>query len=354
MSRIRHIFFRRIRRQMKTLFATSLGKKTAAVSVLVRAVLDDGSVGEGEVPTSFVLPHETVEAISAILRKARGLLSGVDIDEYPIALKRLRGEHPEFCMTLAGLETALFRARLCRDGEEEFSHWGGRRKTLETDITIPFLGDADMLDRWLGRVTPQGFRVYKVKVSGDIEADLRFVQAIRERLAKDVPGYVIRLDGNQGFSARTYLQMLRRLQKSRIAIELFEQPLHKHDWAGLKKVAGRSEIPMILDESVFDADAARRVADEKLAAGVNIKIAKSGIAGSAAILKAARQAGLRLMIGCMTETMTGLSAGIYLAAGSGAFDYVDLDSIHLIAHRVRYGRIAICGCRYVLEDSGKC
>jgi len=54
------------------------------------------------------------------------------------------------------------------------------------------------------------------------------------------------------------------------------------------------------------------------------------------------------MIGCMTETMVGLSAGICMAAGTGAFDFVDLDSIHFLFHKAREGNITIAGPQYVL------
>jgi hypothetical protein len=36
------------------------------------------------------------------------------------------------------------------------------------------------------------------------------------------------------------------------------------------------------------------------------------------------------MIGCMTETFVGLSAGIFMAAGNSGFDYIDLDSVHFL------------------------
>jgi hypothetical protein len=32
----------------------------------------------------------------------------------------------------------------------------------------------------------------------------------------------------------------------------------------------------------------------------------------------------------MTETWVGLSAAVYLASGTGVFDYVDLDAVHLL------------------------
>ena len=49
------------------------------------------------------------------------------------------------------------------------------------------------------------------------------------------------------------------------------------------------------------------------------------------------------MAGCMIETMTGLSAGIQMAMGTAAFDHIDLDSIHYLRHKDRYGRINIDG-----------
>jgi len=47
--------------------------------------------------------------------------------------------------------------------------------------------------------------------------------------------------------------------------------------------------------------------------------------------------------------MVGLSAGIRLAAGTGAFDYVDLDGVHFLHHRRRWEDITIDGNEYALE-----
>ncbi len=350
MSTITRVRFRKVVRPLRTVFRTSLGSKSMATSVIVEASLSGGAKGVGEVPTSFVVPHETPEAIKAVLADARSRLKGMRIDDYPSALAELRGRFGEFHMTLSGLEVALFRAALAARGEGELGHWGDRSRSIETDITVAFTPDRQLLERSLGRVAKIGFKHYKVKVSGDVEADIALVKAVRDRLDRLVDGYVIRLDGNQGYTAGTYRRMLDELDRARIDIELFEQPLARDDFAGLRKIAGHSAVEVILDETVFDADACRRVIDERLGDGVNIKIAKSGIAESARILKLARSAGLKLMIGCMTETMVGLSAGIYMAAGTGAFDYVDLDAAHLLFNGRRYGDITIAGPRYLMAS----
>ena len=350
MSRVRHIHYRQITRPTRTVFATSLGSKSAIVSILVQATLDDGASGLGEVPTSFSFPLETPQAIKRVLTEARSVMRGVAIEDYPGALAKLRESHPAFHMTLSGLESALFRASLASDGRSEFAHWGGRSRRLKTDITIPFAPRGASPDSWLDRAADKGFKTFKIKVSGDVETDLDFLRRVSAQLRAKVGEFTIRLDGNQGYTAATYRRMLDGLSKAKIAIELFEQPLRWDDYAGLKRIRGCADIPVILDETVFDADACRRVIDEGLGDGVNIKIAKSGIAGSAAICELARTAGLKLMIGCMTETMVGLSAGIYFAAGTGAFDYVDLDGVHFLFARRRYGPIVIAGDEYILES----
>ncbi len=350
MIAVRQLLFTTIRRPMKTTFVTSLGVKNFVTNVHVRVVLDDGTEGWGEAPTTFAAPHETVPAITAILREARALLAGWPIDDYTAAIKKLAAHHASFHLTLSGIETALFRADLARHGRDELAHWGGKSRTLSTDITIPFVPEEDELDAWLRNVIPQGFTTYKIKVGGKAQDDIAFVKAVHGRLSESIPQFAIRLDGNQGYTPRSYRQMVDALARSGIDIEFFEQPLHKDDHAGLKKIRGYRDMPVVLDETVFCVEDCRRALDGGLGDGVNIKIAKTGIAQAATIIKLVKSAGLKLMIGCMTETMVGLSAGIAMAAGSGRFDYVDLDSIHFLHHRRRELGIAISGPSYTFEE----
>jgi L-alanine-DL-glutamate epimerase-like enolase superfamily enzyme len=346
MAAITNIIWKTIVRPMRTTFATSLGSKTCATSVIISVHCDNGSVGLGEVPTSFVLPHETVKAIQAVLVETRPLLYGKAIDDYAALIARLRKQYPNFHMTLSGLEVALFRAYLAVEGKTEFAFWGAKNKTFETDITIPFVPDVKTLTPWIQKAIRKGFRTYKVKVSGDVKKDLKFCLVVRKILAESGRPFMIRLDGNQGFTAKSAMELLEELDRVSIVVELFEQMLKRDNYKGMKTLYKNSPVPIIADETVFCADDCKRVIDQKLAHGVNIKIAKSGISESRRILKLAKQAGLKLMIGCMTETMTGLSAGIYLAAGTGEFDYIDLDSIHFLHHRRQYEDIAIAGRFY--------
>jgi len=110
-----------------------------------------------------------------------------------------------------------------------------------------------------------------------------------------------------------------------------------------------SPVPIILDETIFSVEDLDRAISENLCNGVNIKIAKSGIAESLKIYRVAKKHGLKLMIGCMTETMVGLSAGIFFASGTDGFDYIDLDSIHFLHHKDCYNKIKIKGSNILIS-----
>lgn len=346
MAAITNILWKTVIHPMRMTFATSLGSKACATSVIVTVTCDDGSVGIGEVPTSFILPHETVSAIQAVLAEAKLLLLGKSAGEYAKLTGRLRKQYPDFHMTLSGLEIAMYRAHLASEGKIECE-----RGTIETDITIPFVPQTKILKPWINKAVRAHFRTYKVKVSGDIGRDLKFCKAVRRILADSGKPFTIRLDGNQGFTAASAMKLLERLDQVSIGVELFEQPLKRDDFKGLKMLSKNSPVPIIADETVFCADDCKRVIDDRLAHGVNIKTAKSGISESLQILQLAKRAGLKLMIGCMTETMVGLSAGIYLAANTAALDYIDLDSIHFLYHRMRYENITVKGSCYWIGKS---
>ena len=196
---------------------------------------------------------------------------------------------------------------------------------------------------WIDWAARTGFRTYKVKISGKTGEDKALLSYVNDTLReKSVPN-TMRVDGNQGYTRKTFFELVSYAEKERINVELFEQPLDKDDRSGLTYVCRKADIPVILDETVFSPEQAEIAVKEKMGHGINIKMAKSGIKGSEQIMKTAKKNGMKLMIGCMTETMTGLSSGIYMAAGTGAFDYVDLDGVHFIRHGEKWNDITIKG-----------
>ena len=349
MTVIRDIQLREVKRPLRTLFSTSLGQKQHLRSIMVRVVLNDGASGLGEVPTSLAFKDETTDVARRVLEESTARIRGSSMDDYGPLVDRLRIDNPHAFMAIAGLEVALFRALLSAGGSSERAYWGNACPAIETDITIPFLPDRQRLTRWIDWTVSRGFRIYKLKMSGHVERDRLILSVLHGILKERVPGFRLRLDANQGYTATTFLDMLRHIEENGLEIELFEQPLGKDDFRGFEEIRAYASMPIILDETILNLRDARRAVDNGLCDGFNIKLAKSGVAESRKIAQLARQNHMRLMIGCMTETVVGLSAAIFFAAGTGFFDFIDLDSIHLLFGKNKWPGFALQGPSFVMS-----
>lgn len=296
MERIAGIHYRRIRRKFKTTFTTALGSKDAAESFIVRVSLENGACVEAEIPTSFAFREETLSEIGRVLREIIPRCRGMDIEAYPEAVRRFRSEYARFTMTISGLEIALFRSWLKSKNMEEIDYWSGfcgpgplrSPSECRTDITVPYTDDFFRLSEWLKRTVRLNFTDYKIKLSGNSAKDLKFIGTIEEFLRDHCREFKFRLDGNQGCRKDSFLRFFEKCTKRNYPLELVEQPLPKDDYAGLRVLTRELPIPVILDESVRCMDDLDRALEMNACDGINIKLAKSGIAETGRILKAAR------------------------------------------------------------------
>ena len=104
-----------------------------------------------------------------------------------------------------------------------------------------------------------------------------------------------------------------------------------------------SPLPIIADESIQTISDFKQVQD--VYSGINVKLMKCGGLRSAYVLiKMARALGMKVMIGCMTETSCAVSAAAQL---SPLVDWADLDGNLLIDNdlfdgvTVRNGKIIL-------------
>lgn len=157
------------------------------------------------------------------------------------------------------------------------------------------------------------FKIIKVKLGRDNDKEL--IETIRS--ITDLPLYV---DANQGWTDKAKaIDLIYWLHDQ--GVRLIEQPMDKLDRDGNAWLTERSPIPIIADEAV------QRLADlDKLKGayhGINIKLMKSTgmYEGHQMILKA-RSFGMKVLIGCMSETSCATNAGMALAP---LCDWADLD-----------------------------
>jgi len=170
------------------------------------------------------------------------------------------------------------------------------------------------------RETARQFRVLKLKLgSGDLDHDEAIVATARAT----APGATIFADVNGGWSVDETVQMIGRLFPHNLV--LIEQPIHHRlgieGWEELKAKAPVVTLPLYADESAQNAEDVHRLAG--LVLGVNVKLLKcASFGGGIEMIKAARQHGLGVILGCMIESSLGTTAAAHLAPWA---DYVDLD-----------------------------
>ena len=163
-------------------------------------------------------------------------------------------------------------------------------------------------------------RIIKVKLGRDSDKEL--IKTIRS--VTDLPLFV---DANQGWTdLQQSLDLTYWLYEQ--GVLLIEQPMLKTDIDGNAWLTERSPIPIIGDEAV------QRLPDVEKAKGVyhgiNIKLMKSaGMYEAHQMIVKARELGLKLMIGCMSETSCATLAGIALAPQC---DWADLDGPFLTSN----------------------
>lgn len=304
-------------------FVTSQGRATSArgIAITLRAENDIEARGEA-VPVTYVT-GETLQTVTASVERIGPELVGLDTERYRLALDIISRLAPDMPSARCGLEMAVLDAWTQASGSSLWQLWGSARDSVETDMTIPIVPNAAELAELAWGL---GMRVFKIKVGEtDIEADHARVLAIRNA----APEAHIRLDANQAFSPENALRFVERLLSEGAHIELLEQPVPREDFQGMDFVAARSPVPVFADESCRTPQEALRLIAETQVQGFNCKINKSGIAGVLDIIALARAGNRRLMLGCMLETRRSIAVSLAIACGTGAFDFIDLDS-HLL------------------------
>lgn len=187
-------------------------------------------------------------------------------------------------------------------------------RPLLTAYTIS-LGDPAVMEAEARRVA--GRELLKLKLGG--EGDLDRVRAVR----RAAPNARLIADANQGWAGHDIEALCHALHA--LGVELVEQPLPAGADADLLHV--HSPLPLAADESVHDRASLDSVVGRYRF--VNVKLDKAGgLTEALALIHAAEQRGLGVMVGCMLSTSLGV-APAFLAAMRAA--YADLDGPLLLA-----------------------
>lgn len=189
-----------------------------------------------------------------------------------------------------------------------------------TNYTIGLADTATMVSKMKERPWP----IYKIKLG--TTNDLDIIRELRKHTRA-----IFRIDANCAWSAKETITNAPELKN--LGVEFLEQPLKADDWGGMEKVAHDCVLPVIADESCIVASDVEKCA--LFFNGINIKLTKcGGLTPALQMIQEAKSFGLKVMVGCMTESTVGISAIAQLAP---QLDYVDMDGAMLLKQDIAQG-----------------
>lgn len=181
------------------------------------------------------------------------------------------------------------------------------------------------------------YRILKVKLGQGNDKEM--IETVRSETNKPIC-----VDINQGWTDRKMaLEMSYWLKEQ--GVVFIEQPMSKTSIDDTAWLTQNSPLPIIADEAFQTIGDFKTV--QGVYNGINIKLMKCGGLRSAyAMIKMARALGMKVMIGCMTETSCAVTAAAQL---SPLVDWADLDGNLLIDNDVFEG-VKISDGKIVLPD----
>lgn len=328
--KITDIRFGMLRVPLKTPFKTALRSVDQVEDIVVMVNTDSGHVGYGEAPATAVITGDTHGSIiEAIRHYISPRLIGHEVADLNHLTHLVQGAMEKNSSAKAAVEIAIYDLWGQLYNAPLYRLLGGGDPVITTDITI----SVDYIDKMVAdsmAAVERGFESLKIKVGKDIGVDIERVKAIYAAVEGRA---LLRLDANQGWTAKQAVYALQTLEDAGVRLELVEQPVKAHDLDGMKYITERVHTPVMADESVFGPMEVIELIRMRAADIVNIKLMKTGgLSNAIRIADIAAIYGVDCMIGCMLEGSISVAAAVHLAvAKSHAITKIDLDGPSLCA-----------------------
>ncbi|MCD7097756.1 dipeptide epimerase [Stenotrophomonas sp. MMGLT7] len=313
-----------LRVPLKTPFKTALRTVETVEDVVVLIRTDSGHTGYGEAPATAPITGDThgsiIEAIDTFIKPR---LIGQEIANLNHIVGLIQTTMERNTSAKAAVEIAVYDLWAQLYGAPLYKLLGGGDPVITTDITI----SVDYIDKMVAdslSAIERGFESLKIKVGKDIGLDIERVKAIHAAVEGRA---LLRLDANQGWTAKQAVHAMNTLEEAGVVLELLEQPVKAADIDGLKYVTERVHTPVMADESVFAPTQVFDLIERRAADIINIKLMKTGgISNAIRIADIASLYGMQCMIGCMIESSISVAAAVHVAvAKSDVITKVDLD-----------------------------
>ncbi len=320
--------------ELKLRHSFNLAKYSRTTTPDVQVKLEyDGIIGYGEASMPPYL-GESVESVTKFL-------SQLDLSQFsdPFRIEDIHDYMdkvaPDNRAAKASVDIALHDLLGKIMGQPWHKIWGlNPDNAPDTSFTIG-IDTAEVVKKKVDEAEP--YNVLKVKMGLDNDKEL--VNIIREKTDRPIC-----VDANQGWNDKEKaLEMCHWLSERNCLF--VEQPMPKEMIEETAWLRERSPLPIIADEFLQRLPDVRRAAEAY--DGINIKLMKStGMHEAYKMAVLAKAMGMKVMLGCMTETSCAVSAAAQLAP---MVDWADLDGNLLISND-RFDGMKIVNGKVTLTD----
>lgn len=147
---------------------------------------------------------------------------------------------------------------------------GGFRQVVELSRILAIKQPSEMADQ-AAKLAAQGYMQLKLKLSGETDADIQRIAAVRAAVGDDMR---LTLDPNQSYSAKQLMGTFRKMEK--FDISLIEQPVPAADFEGLRLLTNTLPVAIEADESAQSVRDVFRLVSARAVDVINLKITNLG------------------------------------------------------------------------------
>ena len=292
---------------------------------LVKVTAEDGRYGIGEASSQLWYMGETAEQIASCVALYDDALRGADPVNLALCHQRMvaayAGGMPGGRSARSGVDMALHDLVGKVLGLPVHALLGGAYRTEFTLLTNLYHKTPEAMARGCGAFVRAGYKGLKVKV-GDVLlaegwsrdtllAELAKLDAALEATPRDV---YIDADANQGWQSAQWTVSLLRSYAGHDNLSI-EQPLPYADLDGAAHVRAQAGVPVILDESVWSAEAMAQIVRLQACDRIVLKLNRlGGFFEARQVIAIAESAGIGVSVDTAPYTLIGDTAVCHIAA----------------------------------------
>jgi L-alanine-DL-glutamate epimerase-like enolase superfamily enzyme len=263
----------------------------------------------------------TISSMTEALENIRTQIESIVLsspEEYWSKMQPLLQDNP---FALCALDMAANDLWGKMQGQPLYKLWGLEAKHMPlTNYTIGI----DTVENMVRKLQEVPWPLYKIKLG--TPEDVAIVKALRRHTDA-----IFRVDANGAWGVAETIENAKLLKP--LGVEFIEQPMPASALEDMQEVYQHSVLPLIADESCITEQDVTKCSGRFH--GVNIKLMKcGGLTPARRMISEAKQLGMKVMVGCMTESTIGISG---IAQLLPLLDYVDMDGPLLLSKDIATG-----------------